>query len=154
MNESRTSSACDSGGRASKTHNDRRSEAEYLADQSRAASQAIAALASNIKADLAGAADVRAWARQYPRSTIGTAAAVGFAGGFLGARQLCAQSENGCAEAAASAAPEQTKKKTPSLLFSALRGLTPVVAQLLLGTASSGDRAAGDGAAASPPGEG
>jgi hypothetical protein len=53
-------------------------EAEYLAREAGDAKDAIARTLDEMRASLKAAGDVRAWARTYPWTTLGAAAATGF----------------------------------------------------------------------------
>jgi hypothetical protein len=57
---------------------DKLSEAEYLAREAGHAKRAIAHTLDDMRASLKQAGDVRAWARTYPWTTLGAAAATGF----------------------------------------------------------------------------
>jgi ElaB/YqjD/DUF883 family membrane-anchored ribosome-binding protein len=57
---------------------DKLSEAEQLAGEAADAKGAIAHTLGEMRASLKEAADVRAWARSYPWTTLGAAAATGF----------------------------------------------------------------------------
>lgn len=57
------------------------SEAEFLAREMEAAKQAVLHTLTDLKADLATAADVRIWTRQHPWAAVGVAALTGFFAG-------------------------------------------------------------------------
>ena len=60
-------------------------EAEFLAEQSKAARQAIGTVIKEIEGNLARSADVRAWAARYPWRTVAAATAAGFGAGIAAA---------------------------------------------------------------------
>ncbi len=60
-------------------------EAEFLAEQSKAARHAIGTVIKEIEGNLARSADVRAWAARYPWRTVAAATAAGFGAGIAAA---------------------------------------------------------------------
>jgi hypothetical protein len=68
-------------------------EAEFLAEQSRLAKQAIGQVIGEIEHNLARSADVRAWAARYPWPTVAAATAAGFGAGI--ATSAVIHSKNG-----------------------------------------------------------
>jgi hypothetical protein len=60
-------------------------EAAFLAEQSKAARQAIGTVIKEIEGNLARSADVRAWAARYPWRTVAAATAAGFGAGIAAA---------------------------------------------------------------------
>jgi hypothetical protein len=68
-------------------------EAEFLAEQSRLAKQAIGQVIGEIEHNLARSADVRAWAARYPWPTVAAATAAGFGAGIAASAVI--HSKNG-----------------------------------------------------------
>ena len=68
-------------------------EAEFLAEQTRLAKQAIGQVIGEIEHNLARSADVRAWAARYPWPTVAAATAAGFGAGIAASAVI--HSKNG-----------------------------------------------------------
>jgi hypothetical protein len=75
-------------------------ETAFLAEQSKAARQALGTVVKEIESNLARSADVRAWAARYPWPTVAAATAVGFGAGLATAAAVHPQKSqsNGVAE--------------------------------------------------------
>jgi hypothetical protein len=108
-------------------------EAEFLAEQSRLARQALGTVLGEIERNLLRSADVRAWAARYPWPTAATAAVAGVGAGVAVKSMLApnGKATNGAAGAAANRLPElhvevspkEPSEKKPGVVASGLRWL-------------------------------
>ena len=74
-------------------------EAEFLAEQTRLAKEAIGQVIGEIEHNLARSADVRAWAARYPWPTVAAATVAGFGAGIAASAVI--HSKNGHSNGAA-----------------------------------------------------
>ena len=108
-------------------------EAEFLAEQSRLARQALGTVLGEIERNLLRSADVRAWAARYPWLTAATATVAGVGAGISMKSMLApnGKATNGAAVASANRLPElrvevspkKPSEKKPGALASGLRWL-------------------------------
>lgn len=119
-------------------------EADFLAEQSRLAKEALQTVLGEMKRNLARSADVRAWAERYPWPMAATAAGVGVGAGMAVKSVISGKSTNGHAPLPAEEripalhvevrAKEQAKKK-PAAIVRGLRwlvtGLATAIAEAL-----------------------